>query len=262
MIPPFVTQGQLLWAVAAGAAAGFVLGLLGAGGPVVGLPFFLYLATLPPHSALGTNALGVFIVAVALCSVRVRRDGASLVPGLAFAVPGALGVIIGARAGLAYPGESLVVYLGVLFFLIAGWLLYLSRRLKRVPQPAGASGGRLALGRVLKLVPVALGVGVVAGFFGIGGGFMIVPSLSVVAGIDLVQSISVSLFPIAVFAGMVGLTYASAGELNLWLSAAMVPGGLVAGCFGIWLGSRLSKVLMYRVFAGLLVVMGVYIILS
>lgn len=250
---------QLLWAGGAGLAAGFVLGLLGAGGTVVGLPFFLYLAYVAPHTSLGSNALGVSAIAAALYLYRLRKGEALLMPGVVYAVPGLVGIYVGAGIGLQYPGSGLVFILGFVLLAIAGWLAYLSRAVGR----AGVNGDqrpKLTPGRILRIAPVALLVGGAAGFFGIGGGFMIVPSLSVASGIELTQSISSALLPIAAFAGVVGSAYLAAGDVNLWLSASMVPAGLLGGYLGISAGRKFSRKTMYVVFAAFLALLGVYII--
>lgn len=257
MITPDISQ--LLWAGSAGLAAGFVLGLLGAGGTVVGLPLFLYIAYVSPHTSLGSNALGVSVIAAALYLYRLRSGDALVAPGVVYALPGLVGIYIGAGIGLQYPGSGLVFILGFVLLAIAGWLAYLSRiagrsRAEGDPRPA------LTLRRALRIIPVALLVGGAAGFFGIGGGFMIVPSLSIASGIELTQSISSALLPIAAFAGMVGSTYLAAGDVNLWLSASMVPAGLLGGYLGIRAGRKMRRTTMYLIFAGFLALLGAYII--
>ena len=251
----------MYWAAAAGLAAGFILGLLGAGGTVVGLPFFLYLALVSPHTSLGSNALGVFMIATVLYLYRLRRGESLVAPGVAYAVPGMAGILIGAQMGLGYPGAGLVFLLGFVLFAVAGWLLYLSRKVGRT-LGAGANGGTGALspGRIVRIVPVALAVGAAAGFFGIGGGFMIVPTMSLSAGIEISQAISASLLPIAGFAALVGLTYLRAGDVNLLLSAVMLPAGVLGGYAGVQLGRRIERRVMYVIFAAFLLLLGIYIV--
>jgi hypothetical protein len=79
----------------AGLISGFVLGFLGAGGTVVGLPFLLIFDRLGPHNALGTNALGVSLIAAALLIWRIRNKQILLTSGVMFALPGLVGVMQG-----------------------------------------------------------------------------------------------------------------------------------------------------------------------
>lgn len=118
---------DLAWAGLAGAAAGLAFGYLGAGGAIVTLPFVLYPADLPAHVALGSKAAGVALIAAALALWRVARGQADPRAGLALALPGLAGVWAGTRLGLALGGHELVRLLGVLLFLVAGWVAWASR---------------------------------------------------------------------------------------------------------------------------------------
>lgn len=260
--------------VVAGLLAGLVLGLLGAGGTVVGLPVLLYLGSLSPHSALGTNAMGVAGIALALLGRRMLRREVRLAPGVIFAVPGLAGIVLGTRLGLLYPGQKLVFLLGILLFVVAAWFAFLSARHdERSPADGGAgmppiAGGssrsvatRLDRRRAIWLVPVALAVGAAAGFFAVGGGFMIVPGLALVGGLELQEAAMVSLLPIAAFAGLDGIQYLSAGRVDLPLSGLMLLVGLVGGLVGIKLGARLPKRVLQGIFAAFLALLGVYIVL-
>jgi uncharacterized membrane protein YfcA len=242
------------WCAAAGAIAGLALGYLGAGGTVVGMPFILYLAALPPHRALGTNALGVSMIAATLLGVRLWRGEVAWRPGALFLVPGLAGIWAGARAGLLYPGEKLVALLGIVLFAVAAWMLYLST----LPLPAETSPRPPARVRPAGLVLAALAVGATAGFFAIGGGFMIVPALAVTAGLDLLDAAAVALLPIAGFSGWVGMQYWRAAATDPGFAAAMLPLGLAGGLTGMWLGRRVPRHVSQRVFAVLLVAIGVY----
>jgi uncharacterized protein len=250
------------WTVVAGALAGFVLGFLGAGGTVVALPILLFLVGFPPHLTLGTNAMGVFLIAAALFAVRARKRCLPIRHGIVFAVSGGPAIYLGARLGLIYPGSKLIYLLGFLLFAVAGWMVYLSFH-----QPTGSAEAWAASAdpprarsavRVMPMAVTAFAIGLAAGFFGIGGGFMIVPGLMLVGGLELALAAAVSLLPIATFAGIVGVEYWIAGDLRPLWSALMLLAGVPGGAFGIWLSKRLSKVVMLRVFAAVLVVLGVY----
>ncbi len=248
-------------ALLAGLAAGFVLGLLGAGGTIVGLPFLLYLTTLGPHRILGTNALGVSFAAIALLGVRVWRRRLPLIPGLVFTAPGLLGIYLGGRLGLMFPGQRLIFLLGFLVFGVSGWMFYLStrpsapreRRTFRLLAPMPAR--RLAL-----LAPVAFLVGGVAGFFAIGGGFLIVPALMIVGGLELAEAAAAALAPIAAFALLVGAQYAASGQATLRLAILMGITGLAGGIAGIAIADRLPKKRLQQAFAVLLLAIAIYMV--
>lgn len=249
-------------AAAGGILAGFVLGFLGAGGAVVALPVFLLVAGLAPHRTLGTNALGVAFLAAALFAWQMRQRKLPVGRGILFAVFGGPAIDIGARLGLLYPGRKLIVLLGLLLFGVAAWMVYLSCR--RAPDSDGSGSrpsraGKLGRGQAVAIALLACATGLIAGFFGVAGGFLIVPALMLAGGLDLAPAAALALLPIAIFSGIVGLQYAVAGDANLLWALCMLAAGIPSGAFGVWLSRRLSNRVMLRVFATFLAALGLYI---
>jgi uncharacterized protein len=110
------------------------------------------------------------------------------------------------------------------------------------------------------LLGVGLAVGLLAGFFGIGGGFLIVPGLMLATGMPITAAIATSLVGIAAFGFATASTYALAGEV-VWRSVAfLVAGGVAGGAVGQMAGSRLSdhKPQLQSLFAGVVIVIGAY----
>lgn len=252
----------MIWAVVSGLAAGWILGFLGAGGTVIALPVLLHFTNALPHVALGTNALGVGVIAAALAAWRGWRRELVLVDAVAFAIPGLAGIDAGSWVGLQFPGQRLIFLLGFLVFGIAGWIFYLStRRQEAVEVPGETEGPVDWRRRFVRLAPIALLIGFVSGFFAIGGGFMIVPGLMFAGELSLAAATATGLLPIAAFAGLVGIRYLLAGAVALPWTGAMAAGGLVGGAFGIWLNRRLPRRALQRAFAVLLVAIGAYMVL-
>lgn len=255
----------MLWCIPSGLIAGFVLGFFGAGGTVIALPVLLFLAGLRPHVALGTNATGVALIAGGLLAWRTSRNEVPLTDGVVFALPGIPGIYLGARLGLIYPGARLVFLLGFLIFGVAGWMGYLSMHKEKSSGALSAAAGRPAKssrgGRLARMAATAFAIGLAAGFFAIGGGFMIVPALIIVGGLQLAQASSASLVPICAFAAIIAIEYLAAGSVRLGWSAMMLAGGMAGGAYGVWLSKRLSKIVMQRAFAIFLAALGVYIVL-
>jgi uncharacterized membrane protein YfcA len=255
----------IIWPILAGLVAGFVLGFLGAGGTVVALPVLLYLAKVRPHLALGTNALGVSIIALALLAWRVREKSVQFRDGIIFSIPGLVGIYLGARLGLVYPGARLVYLLGILLFVVAGWIFYLSTQVAKL-KPNTKSGSRQPShganqqSRIFRVAATAFAIGCAAGFFAIGGGFMIVPGLMLAGGLELGPAARTALLPIAVFAGLVGSEYLLSGSVRTDWAAWMVVAGLGGGGAGIWLSNRLSMKIMQRAFGVFLLLIGCYMI--
>lgn len=251
----------MIWAGLAGVCAGLVLGFLGAGGTVVAIPVLLAGTNTEAHTVLGTNALGVALAACALFLWRYREHRAGLRETLIFMLPGITGVYAGASLGLVFPSHGLIFLLGLLLFAVAGWVAYTSTRpFSGEPRTdtAHVEGDLCAKARLL--IPATFLVGALSGFFGIGGGFMIVPALMFMGGMPIELATVMSLLPIGAFALMLGGRYLLAGAVVLPWSGTMAVCALAGGAAGIRLNQRLPRPLLQRAFAILLVFIGIYFI--
>ena len=247
----------MIGVILGGVLAGLALGMLGAGGTIIGLPMFLYLGGPQGHAAFGTNAFGVTVIALLLLFWRVRGREIDVPLGIAFAIPGLIGIAIGARLGLLYPASKLVFLLSFLILIVAGWIGYLSTR-----PAATKPTGRVPIEKrhIVRIIPTAFVVGLISGFFAIGGGFLVVPGLALAAAIDLRSSGRTSLLPIAAFAGLDAIEYVLAGDVKYGWSGVMIAAGLAGGVVGIFLGDRLPLRTIQRSFAVFLAMIAVYMI--
>lgn len=224
------------------------------------------MAGLAPHLALGTNATGVALIAGGLLAWRTVQNEVPLADGAIFALPGIPGIYLGVRLGLIYPGAKLVFLLGFLLFGVAGWMGYLSAHQGQAVSSASPStddrrANALQGRRIARMAATAFAIGLAAGFFAVGGGFMIVPGLIIVGGLQLAHASSASLLPICAFATVIAAEYLAAGSVRIGWSALMLAGGMAGGAYGVWLGKHLSKAVMQRAFAIFLAVLGIYIVL-
>ena len=121
------TIATVVLSLLSGAAVGFSLGLIGGGGSILAVPLLIYVVGLTnTHVAIGTSALAVGTNAL-INMIHHRRKGHVRVnEGVLFAIPGALGTIIGAQVGLLTPSEDLLVLFAV--FMMALSLMMLLRR--------------------------------------------------------------------------------------------------------------------------------------
>jgi uncharacterized membrane protein YfcA len=251
----------MIWTSLAGIAAGLVLGFLGAGGTVIAIPILLAGTGTDAHTVLGTNALGVALAACALFVWRYREFRTGLRKTVVFLVPGVVGIYAGASLGLIFPSRRLIFLLGILLFFVAAWIFYLSMRVV-VGDPRSKTEhepGALRL-HAWKLAPTAFVVGMTAGFFGIGGGFLIVPALMFAGAMPLELAAVMALLPISAFALTIGVRYLAAGAVVLPWSGIMAVCGVVGGAAGRWLNRRLPTAILQRAFALLLVSIGLYFI--
>ena len=221
-----------------GAIVGVFLGAFGSGGSVLAAPLLLYLVGVDdPHIAIGTSAAGV--AAIALFSlVGHWRGGRVKWPcAIVFAASGLLGSILGSSLAKITPGEMLL-----LGFAIAMALIALS--MFRKPKMAGDPDVSLSPRMVLQLAPTGLIVGMAAGFFGIGGGFLIVPGLMYAVGMTMANATASSLLSVAIFGAATSANYAISGQVDGRLILLLLAGGAAGGVLGVisskWLASRMQ----------------------
>ena len=250
---------QTVLALASGGLIGLVLGLVGGGGSILAVPLLVYVVGVgSPHAAIGTA--GVAVTANALASLigharagRVKWRCASV-----FAVAGIVGAALGAEFGKAVDGKRLLALFGLLMIGV-GLSMLRKRRTAEVPDVRLTRDSAATL--LPRLVPIGLGVGLAAGFFGIGGGFLIVPGLMWATGMTLAAAQATSLLSVAAFGASTAVNYSLSGLVDWGVVAAMAVGGAAGTMAGLPLSKRLgdNAALGRRLFAGLILIVAVYV---
>jgi uncharacterized membrane protein YfcA len=245
------------WTAAAlsGAVVGLFLAVFGGGGSVLAAPLLLYfVGVADPHVAIGTSAAGVALNALTGLTGHARAGRVKWPCAALFAATGMLGALAGSTLAKQVDGRSLL-----LFFALAMMLIALS--MLRKPGTEGDATIRLDRPMTLRLAPVGLGAGFAAGFFGIGGGFLIVPGLMVSTGMTLLHAQASSLLSVAVFGASTSANYAVSGLVDWPIVAAMVVGGAGGTTLGLPIARRLGQraALGRRLFAGLIILVAVYV---
>jgi uncharacterized protein len=239
-----------------GLAIGLSLGALGGGGAVLALPVLVYVLGQDVHSA--TTASLAVVAAAALTGAAAHATEARICwPQVTLFVPAALaGTVAGTLANEAVSGT--VLLLGFVPIL-AGAAAFTWRR-------AGADVGEdrscppLARGRT---IGAGLSVGTLTGFFGVGGGFLVVPVLTFAMRFPLRRAIGTSLV-------IIGLVSLAGLAVHLWRDAGFDAGPalvMAAGCAagalaGARLGARIPQRTLGRAFALLLAAVGVGMLLA
>jgi uncharacterized membrane protein YfcA len=115
---------------------------------------------------------------------------------------------------------------------------------------------------LLWVAPVSFVVGLLAGFFGIGGGFLIVPGLMFATGMPLLSAVGSSLVSVGTFGATTAITYALAGKVNWLIALEYFVGGALGGWLGAWLAVRLGrrKQTLTRIFAAVVLAVAVYML--
>ncbi len=247
-------------AILSGTVVGFTLGLVGGGGSILAVPLLIYVVGVPsPHVAIGTSAVAVATSAAANLFGHARAGNVKWSCVIVFAAFGTIGAAGGAALGKMVDGGRLLAMFGVLMVLVG--LLMLRQR-----RSAGDADVRLTFVSAPRLLPLligfGLGVGVLSGFFGIGGGFLIVPGLVGATAMPLICAIGSSLVAVTAFGVTTAVSYALSGLVDWRLAALFVIGGAAGGALGLGLGARLAarKRALTLVFSAVVIAVGVYVI--
>ncbi len=247
---------QSLAAIGSGGLVGFSLGLIGGGGSILATPLLLYVVGVgQPHVAIGTGALAVSINAYANLIGHARRGHVWWRCAIVFAATGTVGALIGSSLGKAFDGERLLFLFGLLMLGVAVMML----RPRAVVLSGAPKSDRLTC---LKTAGIALVAGAASGFFGIGGGFLIVPALMLATGMPMINAIGSSLLAVGTFGLATALNYAASGLIDWQIAVEFIAGGVFGGLGGMLLATRLAarRNLLNRIFAGVIVIVALYVL--
>lgn len=243
-------------ALASGGLVGFSLGLVGGGGSILATPLLLYVVGVTqPHIAIGTSALAVSVNAFANLIGHARSGNVRWRSAIVFAGVGTFGAFAGSTLGKVVDGQRLLFLFGLLMILVGVMMLR--------PRKTSASSERPAdLKTSLVTAAVAFAAGSASGFFGIGGGFLIVPALILATGMPMINAIGSSLLAVGSFGLATAINYAASGLVDWPIAFEFIAGGILGGVLGMMLANRLSagKNTLNRIFAGLIFVVAAYVL--
>jgi uncharacterized membrane protein YfcA len=249
-----------LLSVASGSLVGFTLGLVGGGGSIMAVPLLVYVVGVPsPHVAIGTSAIAVAASAAANLFGHSRANTVKWPCVLVFAASGIVGAAGGAQLGKMVDGGRLLMLFGVLMVAVGIVMM-------RPRKSGGNPDVQLNAESMPRLLPLLIGIGFVvgalSGFFGIGGGFLIVPGLIGATAMPLINAIGSSLVAVSAFGLTTAASYAWSGLVDWPLAGLFVVGGALGGLLGIRLARHLSgyKHALSLTFSGIVIVVGLYVI--
>jgi len=250
-----------LLSIGSGSLVGFTLGLIGGGGSILAVPLLVYVVGVPsPHVAIGTSAIAVAASAAVNLFGHTRAGTVKWRCALVFALSGIAGAAGGAQLGKMVDGGRLLMLFGVLMVVIGLAML-------RPRQSGGNPDVALTRESMPKLLPLLLGigfaVGALSGFFGIGGGFLIVPGLMGATAMPLINAIGSSLVSVTAFGATTAASYALSGLVDWPLALQFIAGGALGGFIGIKLAHHLagrSKHMLTLTFSAMVIAVGLYVI--
>jgi uncharacterized membrane protein YfcA len=234
--------------LASGSLVGLSLGLVGGGGSILAVPLLVYLVGVSsPHVAIGTSAIAVAATATANLAFHARARNVKWRCALILSAAGVVGAFLGSSVGKAIDGQRLLALFAVLMMVVAVLMV-------RSQGIVGDSSVRLSRENFPKLVSFGFAVGALSGFFGIGGGFLIVPALVIATGMPILNAVGSSLVAVTAFGLTTAANYALSGLVDWTLAALFVVGGILGGLLGARFANMLAgrKGALNAVFAALI----------
>ncbi len=233
------------------AAIGLSLGILGGGGSILTVPAFVYVLGIDPKPAIAMSLVVVGATSLVGAVSHWRSGNVRLHTAIVFGFVAMVGSYAGARAATFIPATVQLATLGVV--MLAASVLML-----KPLKPGPANGVHIPMSP--RLLAAALAVGALTGIVGIGGGFLIVPALVLLAGVPMKEAVGTSLLVIAMnsasgFAGYLGTV-----EIR-WSFVAAFTAVAVAGILaGSYLVRFISAPALKRAFAVFLLFIGAFVL--
>ena len=221
-----ISAAQSVLGLASGMLVGFSLGLVGGGGSILAVPLMVYVVGVPePHMAIGTSAIAVAANAAVNLSNHARGGTVMWSCALIFAAAGMVGAFGGSILGKMVDGQRLLALFALVMIVIA--LLMLKTRSR-----IGLPDVKVSMSNMPAIVSLGLATGTMSGFFGIGGGFLIVPALMLATGMPIMNAVSSSLVAVTAFGLTTAASYAWSGLVSWALAGLFVAGGIAGGLAG------------------------------
>lgn len=238
------------------ALVGLSLGLMGGGGSILTVPIFVYILGYDPKLAIAMSLPVIGVTSLVGAVGHWKAGNVNLRNAALFGLIAMAGAFAGARIALLMNGQLQLALLAIVMLMAAVMMF-------RSDNRAGEGSAPIEVVRTMPvalLLPVALAVGVLTGVVGIGGGFMVVPALVLLARAPMKQAVGTSLLVIAMnsaagFAGYIGKVQVPWMFMMQFTAVAVV--GILAGT---WLVRFVSQGVLKKAFAVFLIVMGVFML--
>lgn len=229
---------------------GLSLGLLGGGGSILTVPILVYVLGVDAKEAIATSLVVVGTTSLFAMIPHARAGNVAWRTGLVFGVAGMAGAYLGGLGAGWLSGRTLMVLFAIMMVVTAGAMF----RGRKVPEAQVDTDPQHH--PVWRIVADGLVVGAVTGLVGAGGGFLVVPALVLLGGVEMRVAVGTSLLVIAMksFAGYLG--HASHEHIDLTLTGLIATSAVLGSFVGGAFAQKVPEAALRRGFAGFVLVMG------
>lgn len=241
---------QSILAILSGSVVGLLLGATGGGGSLIAIPLLVYVIGVPIQKA---TALSLVVVGYSALFGAWQAHRKGMVRGMAavlFSSSGMIGAWVGAHGQHLVSANVVLLLFGFLLCGISIWTFWKGR----MESPEKVDDGcakQFSPACAVKALGIGFGVGLLTGFFGVGGGFLIVPALLFVMGFPIKMAIGTSMLSIALISmgGIIG--HLKLVQIDLKLTALIIAGSLVGMIVGTRIGRTADQHTLQKAFAAL-----------
>jgi uncharacterized membrane protein YfcA len=252
-------MGQPLLCLVFGSLIGFTLGLLGGGGSILTVPILVYLIGQDVHAATGTSLAIVGTGALLGAIAHAHKGNVRLKCGMAFGTISMVAAQPGVWLNRLVAGRLLLLLFGCLM-LVVGIRMVRRKGPGRPPDGAGGRLGPYAPAEWARLLGLGGVVGLLTGFFGIGGGFLIVPALVLVGRFPIHHAVGTSLLVIAMTSASGLLGHLRFGTVDLGIVKVFVLGGAAGILSGTAIAGLMPERALARAFGWFIILLALYVV--
>lgn len=255
---------QALLASPLGLLIGLALGALGGGGSILAVPALVYGAGQDPRHATASSLVLVGIAALVGLVRHWRAGRVRVGVGAVFGLVGVGGSLLGSSLNRRLDPDVLLVGFAVLV-LVAAWRMLTAcptctnvGEQQALAEPAPNRLSRVDPTTIVTIAGAATAVGFLAGLFGVGGGFVIVPALTLTLKLPMPQAIGTSLLVIAINSAVALSTRLASASIEWRVTAPFVVAAVIGVLIGGRVADRIDARKSLRGFAGLLIAVALY----
>jgi uncharacterized membrane protein YfcA len=246
-------MGGALLALPFGLAIGILLGLVGGGGSILAVPVLVYVIGQPVHAATTESLFVVGVAALAGAADHARVGNVRIKTAFAFGLAGSAGSVAGTALNRLVGGRLILLAFAALLLLAALALQrHQSPEVERTRHPHAH----------LQAGAIGLFTGLLTGFFGVGGGFVIVPALVLLLGLPMPLAVGTSLAVIVLTSASALAAHLASGGINWGIATAFAAAAIAGALLGRRLGGRLDQRRLTSLFAALLVCIAVLLVVE
>ncbi len=252
-------MGQIVLSIVLGSLIGFSLGLLGGGGSILTVPILVYIIGEDVHSATGTSLAIVSVSALIGAIAHVRSGNVQIKSGLIFGAASMIGTIPGVWLNRLVAGKVILLFFGLLMIVLGVGMLR-NKTTHQSFSSAGAPFEVFAWKRLIGFLALGFAVGLLTGFFGVGGGFLIVPALVLAGHLPTHKAVGTSLLVIVMTSVSGFLGHLRFGAVDIKIVELFALGSLAGVLSGTALAGRMSGQKLSKAFGWFIIIVALYLI--